>query len=67
MSTFFMTDEEHKMMWGKHKENGIWIDTRPRLRFMFLRHDCLYLAIWRFRLRIMKPTRFRAVWMSTDD
>ena len=44
------------MMWGKLKENGIWIASTNRLRFMFKGHDSLYVALGRFRLRIMKPS-----------
>lgn len=44
-----------EIMWGKRKENGIWIAPASRWRIMFFGHDSLYVAVWRFRLRIMKP------------
>lgn len=47
------------MMWGKHKENGIWLASVPRRRFMFRNHDSLYIAAGRFRFRLMKPKRFQ--------
>ena len=40
-------------MWGKHKENGLWIATVSDWRFMFRGHDALYIAAGRFRLRLM--------------
>ena len=55
------------MMWGKHRENGVWWSGRGRRtkfkRFMFRNHDSLYVAyplsILGFRrvfyLRVMKP------------
>jgi hypothetical protein len=42
------------MMWGKHKENGLWIATVSDWRFMFRGHDALYIAAGRFRLRLMR-------------
>jgi hypothetical protein len=43
------------MMWGKHKENGIWICGASDWRLMFWGHDALFVAIGRLRLRLMKP------------
>lgn len=45
------------MMWGKHKENGIWRSSRgaEQWRVMFRGHDSLYVAMGRWRLRLMKP------------
>jgi hypothetical protein len=43
------------MMWGKRKENGIWRASYPRRRLMFRKHDSLYVALGRWRLRVMKP------------
>lgn len=45
-------------MWGKHKENGIWLASTPRLKVMWFGHDALYVAVWRLRLRLMKAWRF---------
>lgn len=42
------------MMWGQKKENGFWLATKPNFRFMLKNHDSLYIAFWRFRLRLMK-------------
>jgi len=42
------------MMWGKFRENGVWLSSVPDWRFMFWRHDSLYIAAGRFRLRLMK-------------
>lgn len=47
------------MMWGRHKENGIWRASVPRRRLMWRNHDSLYVALGRFRFRLMKPRRWR--------
>jgi hypothetical protein len=44
-------------MWGKRRENGIWLAPTPRWRVLFLRHDSLFVAAGRLRLRLMKPGR----------
>jgi hypothetical protein len=41
-------------MWGKHKENGVWLAETPRRRFMWRGHDSLFIAAGRLRVRIMK-------------
>lgn len=45
------------MMWGKHRENGIWISgsRRPDWRVLFRGHDSLFIAAGRIRVRIVKP------------
>jgi hypothetical protein len=43
------------MMWGRHRENGVWLATKPRRRLLWRGHDSLYVALGRLRLRIMKP------------
>jgi hypothetical protein len=46
------------MMWGERKENGIWIAKRRQFRYLLASGDRLiYLALGRFRLRIMKPEK----------
>jgi len=45
---------EAKMMWGRHKENGVWISPKVMYRFLWINHDALFIALWRFRLRVMK-------------
>lgn len=42
------------MFWGKHKESGFWIASTYDYRFLWCDHDSLYVAIDKFRLRIMK-------------
>jgi hypothetical protein len=42
------------MMWGKSKENGIWLAPSGDWRLMFWRHDALFIAAGRLRLRLMK-------------
>ena len=42
--------------WGKRMENGIWSATKPALRWMWKDHDSLYVALWKLRLRVMKPS-----------
>lgn len=44
-------------MWGKHKENGVWVASSNNWKFLFDGHDALYIAAGRLRLRIMKPGR----------
>lgn len=44
-------------MWGKRKENGVWLASRSRRRLMLRGHDSLFVAVGRMRLRIMKPGR----------
>jgi len=46
--------ERRLKMWGKRKENGVWIASRSRWKWMWKDHDALYIAIWKLRLRIMK-------------
>ena len=41
-------------MWGKYKENGFWIATKPIYKLMYKGHDSLYIAFWRLRFRLMK-------------
>jgi len=41
--------------WGLRKENGIWFAKSASWKFMFRNHDALYIAAWKFRIRIMKP------------
>lgn len=43
------------MMFGDKKESGVWIAPKSRWKLMFWGHDSLYIAVWRFRLRVMKP------------
>jgi hypothetical protein len=49
--------EVDMLMWGKHGENGIWRATRSARRLLWRGHDSLYIAMGRFRLRLMKPWR----------
>ena len=41
-------------MFGKTQESGFWITPSSQWRFMYAEHDALYIAAWRFRLRLMK-------------
>jgi hypothetical protein len=50
-------ERDDPMMWGKRKENGVWIARKPKRRFMWRNHDSLYVALWRLRLRLIKPWR----------
>ena len=44
------------MMWGKRKENGVWLAPSGQFRLMLGGGDRItYIAIGRFRLRLMKP------------
>ncbi len=43
------------MMWGRRKENGVWLSEVSRRRVMWRGHDSLFVAFGRLRLRIMKP------------
>lgn len=44
------------MEWGKLKENVIRFNSKGSgCRFMLFGHDSLYIRIWTFELRIMKP------------
>ncbi len=47
------------MMWGKFRESGIWFASTRDWRFMLHRHDALYIAAGRLRLRLMKPRRWQ--------
>lgn len=51
------TSERKAMMWGKRRENGIWRAQVRRQRFMWRGHDSLFIALGRWRLRLMKPGR----------
>ena len=55
------------MMWGRYKENGIWIDTKSVFKIMFFGHDSLYIAVWRFRFRIMKWSANRKYRQGSKD
>lgn len=46
-------------MFGKAKENGVWRAKVSNWRVMFWRHDSLYVAMGRWRLRLMKPWTVR--------
>jgi hypothetical protein len=46
---------EEPVMWGTHKENGVWRASVKQRRLMFREHDSLYVALGRWRLRLMKP------------
>lgn len=45
------------MMWGRHKENGIWRSTTSRRRILWRNRDSLFIAFGRTRIRLMKPRR----------
>jgi hypothetical protein len=45
-----------KLMFGKYKENGVWVGSASDWRWMWRGHDCLYVAAGWLRLRIMKPS-----------
>jgi len=47
------------MMWGRHRENGIWRARESRRRIIWRGHDSLYVAFGKTQLRIMKPSRRR--------
>lgn len=36
-------------------EHRIWLADRSRRRLLIRDHDALYVALWRFRMRLMKP------------
>lgn len=44
-------------MWGKNKENGVWMAVVSDWRWRWRGHDALYIAAGRYRLRLMKPWR----------
>ena len=44
-------------MFGTKKENGFWIAEKSTFKFLLLNRDALYIAVWKFRLRLMKPFR----------
>lgn len=41
-------------MWGRSKENGIWWGGKSRRKLLFRRHDSLFIAFGRLRIRVMK-------------
>lgn len=45
------------MFWGKRKENGIWFSGKSRLRILFGGDRIIYLALNKFRVRLMNPLR----------
>lgn len=46
------------MMWGKRKENGLWLSGRSRWRFMVGGGDrIVYVALWRLRFRVVRWAR----------
>ena len=49
-------ERKRQMQWGKLKENIIRFNHPvPDFKIMFLGHDSLYVRIWKFEMRIMKP------------
>ena len=44
-------------VWGKYKENGFWLASVSRRRLLWRNHDSLYVALGRFRMRLMKLGR----------
>lgn len=49
------SDESPGLMWGKRKENGVWLARRSRRRLLWRNHGALYVALGRVRVRLMKP------------
>lgn len=45
------------MMWGRRRENGVWIAKAHRLRVLCGGDRIIYVAVGRFRLRLMRPDR----------
>jgi hypothetical protein len=43
------------MMWGKRKENGVWLGRVSSWRIRLRNHDSLFVAAGRLRLRLMRP------------
>jgi hypothetical protein len=45
------------VMWGRHRENGVWLAFTPRRRLMLPwlppGHDAVFIALGRLRVRIM--------------
>lgn len=50
-------EEAAAVMWGKHRESGVWRASTSRYRVLWRRHDSLFVAAGRYRLRLMKPSR----------
>ena len=40
-------------MWGRYKQNGVWLARRSRFR-LIVRRGHLYVAVGRLRLRLMR-------------
>jgi len=55
MKPVIIKDRTRGYSWGKGTENAVWFATMSRRRFMWRRHDALFIALGRFRLRLMKP------------
>lgn len=45
------------MMWGKHKENGIWFAKKRQRKLLVGGGRMTYMALGRFRFRLMWPHR----------
>lgn len=45
------------MFWGRSKENGIWLAKARQIKFLTGGDRLFYVAIWRFRVRLMNPFR----------
>lgn len=49
-------DKIRGLFWGNKKENGVWIATTSvEPLALFRQMDAWYFAIWKLRIRIMKP------------
>jgi hypothetical protein len=42
---------------GATRETGIWRGSKSRRRLLWRGHDSLFIALGRWRLRVMKPGR----------
>lgn len=49
------------LAWGRHRDNGIWLASTSKRRLLWRGHDSLYVALGRFRLRLIKPWVYRGV------
>lgn len=56
----YETGKAHGVWLGRSARIGVWQTRKPRWMFVWRNHDALFIAAWRWRMRISKPFRGRA-------
>lgn len=55
----YETGQAHGIWLGRSARIGVWQTRKSRWMFVWRNHDALFIAAWRWRLRISKHTEVR--------